>query len=123
MVLRQVAEGQSGLPVPNSTKSYWHTEPSEKLTGYRSTPDLPTTVDTIIIGTGMTGAFAARFLKESAPDASLLVLEAREACWGATGRNGGHCQVKQPLFISNHSARASSVMSLLRSLVFLMPVQ
>ncbi|KAK7744477.1 hypothetical protein SLS53_003361 [Cytospora paraplurivora] len=92
MVRRLVVEGQSGLPVPNSTLSYWHTDPSKKLLGYRSTPDLPKEVDTVIIGTGMTGAFAARFLKESSPDSSLLVLEAREACWGATGRNGGHCQ-------------------------------
>ncbi|CAN8106010.1 unnamed protein product [Discula destructiva] len=92
MVLRRVAKGQSGLPVPNSTQSYWHTQPSERLTGYRSTPDLPSTADTIIIGTGMTGSFAARFLKASKPSARLLVLEAREACWGATGRNGGHCQ-------------------------------
>lgn len=92
MVLRQVAEGQAGLPVPNSTKSYWHTQPSAKLTGYRSTPDLPPTVDTIIVGTGMTGSFAARFLKAATPTSHLLVLEAREACWGATGRNGGHCQ-------------------------------
>lgn len=92
MVLRRVAEGQAGLPVPNSTKSYWHTQPSPKLTGYRSTPDLPATADTIIVGTGMTGSFAARFLKAAQPTARLLVLEAREACWGATGRNGGHCQ-------------------------------
>lgn len=92
MVLREVVKGQSGLPVPNSTLSYWHKDPSQKLLGYRSTPDLPEEVDTVIIGTGMTGSFAARFLKESSPSSSLLVLEAREACWGATGRNGGHCQ-------------------------------
>lgn len=92
MVLRQVAEGQAGLPVPNSTHSYWHREPSSTLLGHRSTPELPATADTIIIGTGMTGSFAARFLKESAPSSRLVVLEAREACWGATGRNGGHCQ-------------------------------
>ncbi|ROV96269.1 hypothetical protein VMCG_07695 [Cytospora schulzeri] len=101
MVIREVVEGQSGLPVPNSTLSYWHTDPSKKLTGHRTTPDLPTHADTVIIGTGMTGAFAARFLKEyssssssssSSPSSSLVVLEAREACWGATGRNGGHCQ-------------------------------
>ncbi|KAK2615423.1 hypothetical protein N8I77_002179 [Diaporthe amygdali] len=95
MVLREMVEGQSGLPVPNSTLSYWHKDPSKKLLGYRSTPELPKEADTIIIGTGMTGSFAARFLKEPsspAKDDSLLVLEAREACWGATGRNGGHCQ-------------------------------
>lgn len=98
MVLREVVEGQAGLPVPNSTRSYWHKDPSEKLLGHRTTPDLPAEADTIIVGTGMTGSFAARFLKDpsSSPAASsqesLLVLEAREACWGATGRNGGHCQ-------------------------------
>lgn len=92
MVLREVVQGQSGLPVPNSTLSYWHKDPSKKLTGYRSTPELPSEADTIIIGTGMTGSFAARFLKEHSPASRLVVLEAREACWGATGRNGGHCQ-------------------------------
>lgn len=98
MVLREVVEGQAGLPVPNSTRSYWHKDPSEKLLGHRTTPDLPAEADTVIVGTGMTGSFAARFLKDpsSSPAAasqeSLLVLEAREACWGATGRNGGHCQ-------------------------------
>lgn len=101
MVLRQVAEGQAGLPVPNSTHSYWHKDPSAKLLGYRSTPNLPSAADTVIVGSGMTGAFAARFLKEgdqpsassaSSSSSSLVMLEAREACWGATGRNGGHCQ-------------------------------
>lgn len=92
MVLRRVVEGQAGLPVPNSTNSYWHKEPSKKLFGYRSTVDVPATADTVVIGTGMTGSFAARFLKEASPESSLVVLEAREACWGATGRNGGHCQ-------------------------------
>jgi hypothetical protein len=53
MVLREVVEGQAGLPVPNSTHSYWHKDPSKKLLGYRSTPDLPADADTIIIGTGM----------------------------------------------------------------------
>ncbi|KAF3760523.1 FAD dependent oxidoreductase, partial [Cryphonectria parasitica EP155] len=92
MVLREVREGQSGLPVPNSTLSYWHKDPSPKLLNHRTTADLPATADTIIIGTGMTGSFAARFLKEAQPSSRLVMLEAREACWGATGRNGGHCQ-------------------------------
>lgn len=92
MVFCEIVEGQAGLPVPNSTLSYWHTDPSKKLLGYRSTRDLPAEADTVIIGTGMTGSFAARFLKEASPGSSLVVLEAREACWGATGRNGGHCQ-------------------------------
>lgn len=89
MVIREVTPGQSGLPVPNSTASYWHKEPSEKLLGHRTTADLPETADVVIVGSGITGAFAAHFLKnaDSAESrASVLMLEAREACWGATGR-------------------------------------
>lgn len=92
MVLRQVADGQAGLPVPNSTHSYWHKEPSPVLLGHRTTAELPAAADVVIVGTGMTGAFAARFLKHARPSSRVVVLEAREACWGATGRNGGHCQ-------------------------------
>ncbi len=87
MVIRDVVDGQAGLPSVKSTRAYWHREPSEKLLGFRSTPELPATADIVIVGSGITGAFAAHFLKQgSAADASVVMLEAREACWGATGR-------------------------------------
>lgn len=80
-------DGQASLPSPHSTKSYWHKEPSKVLLGHRTTPSLPQAADVIIIGSGITGAIAARCLKEGhAKDVSVLMLEAREACWGATGR-------------------------------------
>lgn len=86
-MIREVVEGQSGLPSQNPTKSYWHKEPSEKLLGHRTTEDLPQTADVVIIGSGITGSFAARFLKHGSVKASeVVMLEAREACWGATGR-------------------------------------
>ncbi|KAI1762380.1 FAD dependent oxidoreductase [Hypoxylon sp. FL1150] len=88
----QLLKGQSGLPVDSPTKSYWHREPSEKLIGHRTTKELPRSADVVIVGSGITGSFAAHFLKEKRPDLSIVMLEAREACWGATGRNGGHCQ-------------------------------
>lgn len=78
------------MPTSKSTTSYWHREPSEKLLGHRSTPELPVEADVVIVGSGITGAFAARELVKGGRN--VLVLEAREACWGATGRNGGHCQ-------------------------------
>ncbi|GAW26795.1 putative FAD dependent oxidoreductase [Rosellinia necatrix] len=81
---------QAGLPTPNSTHSYWHRDPSKTLLGHRTTPDLPVTADVVVIGSGISGAFAAREL--TAGGRRVVMLEAREACWGATGRNGGHCQ-------------------------------
>jgi glycine/D-amino acid oxidase-like deaminating enzyme len=100
MVIREVTPGQAGLPTPNSTASYWHQSPSQILLGHRTTPDLPNETDVVIIGSGITGAFAAWFLKHpqdsllttTASATGVVMLEAREACWGATGRNGGHCQ-------------------------------
>ena len=87
MVIREVADGQSGLPTPSFTRSYWHKNPSKKLYGHRTTEELPETADIVIVGSGITGAFAAHFLKHGdAADDTIVMLEAREACWGATGR-------------------------------------
>lgn len=92
------------LPTEDSTHSYWHTNPSKILLGHRSTKDLPETADVVVIGSGIAGTFAARELV--AGGKNVLMLEAREACWGATGRvrdplvpppphtsyNPSHCQ-------------------------------
>lgn len=80
--------GQAGLPTANSTKSFWHRDPSKILLGHRTTPSLPTKADVVIIGSGISGAFAAHFLQEDAraEGLNIVMLEAREACWGATGR-------------------------------------
>jgi glycine/D-amino acid oxidase-like deaminating enzyme len=40
--------------------------------------------DVVIVGSGITGAFAARELVKGGR--KVVMLEAREACWGATGR-------------------------------------
>lgn len=78
----------ASLPVPNSTHSFWHSEPNKFLIGHRTTPDLPREADIVVIGSGITGASVARFLAEDdrASGKSIVLLEAREACWGATGR-------------------------------------
>ncbi|KAF2272402.1 FAD dependent oxidoreductase [Westerdykella ornata] len=82
------------LPTPTSTDSFWHTEPNEFLLGHRTTAEIPAEADIVIVGSGITGTSAARYLAEDkrAKHKSIVLLEAREACWGATGRNGGHCQ-------------------------------
>lgn len=84
MTASSLQDGQAELPTPRSTHSYWHRDPSKKLLGHRTTTDLPPTADVVVIGSGITGAFAARELV--AGGRCVLMLEAREACWGATGR-------------------------------------
>ena len=76
------------LPTPASSSSFWHSEPDAFLLGHRTTPALPADADVVIVGSGITGASAARYLAadERARGRRIVVLEAREACWGATGR-------------------------------------
>ncbi|KAM0520563.1 hypothetical protein ACHAPE_002958 [Trichoderma viride] len=92
MAAQTSTDSPAGLPVDNPSKSYWLSEPSGILLGHRTTKNLPQAADVLIIGSGITGAMVAHFVKEMAPNLSVTMLEAREACWGATGRNGGHCQ-------------------------------
>lgn len=80
----------ANLPSRESTKSYWLRNPTPFLQHHRTTPSLPTIAQVVIIGSGISGAFAARELLEDDSGGgivnSVLMLEAREACWGATGR-------------------------------------
>ncbi|KAI1103252.1 FAD dependent oxidoreductase [Jackrogersella minutella] len=90
-------------PVPNATVPYWRTQLHE-LDSHRSTPELPQKQDIVIIGAGFAGAALAHYLLKdgSASSAtsgkpSITILEAREACSGASGRNGGH--IRPDLFV------------------------
>ena len=80
-------------PVPNSTTSFWRSS-LHALDSHRSTDKLPQEADIIIIGAGYAGASVAHHLLKNdsfaKKEPSIVILEAREACSGATGRNGGH---------------------------------
>lgn len=78
-----------GIPREGPTISYWQDPPSD-IADYRTSQDLPATVDHIIVGSGISGAFIAYNLLTIRPNATVLLLEARQTCSGATGRNGGH---------------------------------
>lgn len=86
MAILRTKDRQAGLPTKNSTASWWHREPSKFLQGYRGTNALPDQVDIVVIGSGITGAFAAKQLLEDSQSQRVVMLDAREACWGATGR-------------------------------------
>ncbi|KIW21042.1 hypothetical protein PV08_01621 [Exophiala spinifera] len=83
------------FPNPTSTVPCWRTE-LHPLDNYRSTEELPSTSDIVIIGAGMTGiSIAYHLLQETSPESapSITILEARQVCSGATGRNGGHLKL------------------------------
>ena len=76
------------FPVENPTLSFWRTEP-HGLENYRSTSNLPEACDVLIIGAGFSGASTAYHLLDNNPSPpSMVILEARSVCSGATGRNG-----------------------------------
>lgn len=109
------------FPVPNSTTSFWlDNPPFPELCGRQD--ELQDVADMVIIGSGITAAAAARSilsldcgddgsggvaLADDGSDGSkgprdreggkgvksVVVLEARDLCSGATERNGGHIKV------------------------------
>ncbi|KAG5926483.1 hypothetical protein E4U42_003282, partial [Claviceps africana] len=82
----------SSLPHPYPTTPIWQIPP-HPLASHRTTASLPTRQhDYIIIGSGISGAAIAYKLLERNPQLSVLMLEARTAASGASGRNGGHCR-------------------------------
>ncbi|KAL3466249.1 FAD dependent oxidoreductase [Aspergillus heterothallicus] len=76
--------------------SYWlQGVQGDPLLNHRTTSELPLSADIVVIGSGMTGTLVAKHSKETWPEKSVVVLEAREFCSGATGRNAGHCKPDQ----------------------------
>lgn len=59
------------------------------LSCHRTTESLPEVCDIAIIGSGYAGATMAHYI-QAQTKCSIVMLEARESCSGATGRNGGH---------------------------------
>lgn len=52
------------IPITNPTKSFWIEEANSPLRNYRSTEDLPTETDIVIIGSGYTGATTAYWVNK-----------------------------------------------------------
>ncbi|KAF7590830.1 hypothetical protein BBP40_002299 [Aspergillus hancockii] len=85
-----------GIPIPvrDSTSAYWLKDPHPQLATIQSS-EFPKEADIVIIGSGITGTSVARTLLEESGrsitiNPKIVMLEARDTCTGATGRNGGH---------------------------------
>ncbi|EED14248.1 FAD dependent oxidoreductase, putative [Talaromyces stipitatus ATCC 10500] len=87
-----------------TTESFWLQQPDPNVHQVQSS-GLPSTADTVIIGSGITGTSIALSLlqfreneKQDEMDSNIsmsaipavVMLESRNTCSGATGRNGGH---------------------------------
>ncbi|KAJ5925041.1 hypothetical protein N7454_007680 [Penicillium verhagenii] len=83
----------SHVPVANGMLPFWRTDP-HPLDNYRSSETLPEYADIVIIGAGYAGSSVAHhILQQIQPGSkvpSIAIIEARQACSGATARNGGH---------------------------------
>lgn len=75
------------LPVAHPTTPFWHSS-RHRLANFQS--PWPDHADIVIIGSGISGMSLARTLLSKNPGLSVVLVEARELCSGATGRNGGH---------------------------------
>lgn len=64
-------------------------------------------VDTVIIGAGYTGLWAAYYLAAAAPDMRVAVVEEKHVGFGASGRNGGWASAIFPLSLQKVAKKYS----------------
>lgn len=86
-------QGYSSLPVPNPCLSYWHrtTRAWPYLNHNSSNPVPSSPIKYLIIGSGLAGSLTAwSLVQKGIFPSEILILEAREAVSGASGRNAGH---------------------------------
>ncbi|KAF2277316.1 FAD dependent oxidoreductase-like protein [Westerdykella ornata] len=93
-------------PVSNPLPSYWQTPKSPLANVIEPAPERsqPPTYDYCIIGSGITGTSIAYNVLRHKPSPRIILLEAREACSGATGRNGGHTKAASYRTYLQHKA-------------------
>lgn len=85
--------------------SLWH----ETAGAWTPRPPLPGDVscDVAIVGAGFTGLWTAYYLALARPDLRIVVLEAKTAGFGASGRNGGWCSALFPASLDTLAAMSS----------------
>ena len=86
---------------------WWDSLPDDLRTPLGAPLASDATADVAIVGAGYTGLWTAYYLKRLDPSLRITVLEAREAGFGASGRNGGWASALFPASLEA-LARASS---------------
>jgi hypothetical protein len=85
--LAELLNGSPGIPISNPSSPFW-TFPPSPIAKHQSPWPNDGRADVVIIGSGITGTSAARCLLDDSAGEGLevVMLEARDACSGATGR-------------------------------------
>jgi lysine/ornithine N-monooxygenase len=83
-----------GLPYERPCLSFWQqTTRQFHWLNEGAKTELPEKADVVIIGSGLSGARTAyELLSDPNGTKDVIMIEAREACSGASGRNAGHCR-------------------------------
>ncbi|WVO24383.1 uncharacterized protein IAS62_005749 [Cryptococcus decagattii] len=105
----------TGLPLESGfCLSLWlQTVRNNPLLNHRTTEELPKEAEVVIIGSGISGSLCAlSLLQNPDPPKSIVILEARELCSGATGRNAGHCKPDQWRGFTKYQKRHNSEQAL-----------
>ena len=101
-----------GISLPVSDQPFWF-RAGHPLANYQSAPTLPSSVDVLIIGAGLTGASAAYHLGPAVRDRSLHValIDRGDPATEASGRNGGNFELipENSVGLRGSGARATSV--------------
>ncbi|KAF5602496.1 gamma-glutamylputrescine oxidoreductase [Fusarium pseudocircinatum] len=93
------------FPPPNGMAAFWRSSPGSP-DNHRSTAELPSKCDILIIGAGFSGAsLVTHMLSQYESKDKLIVVEARQLCSGATGRNRGHIKPGVHNLCSNMAAK------------------
>jgi glycine/D-amino acid oxidase-like deaminating enzyme len=93
---------------------YWLADPARPEAAAALVGD--TTCDLAVVGGGYSGLWTALLAKERDPSADVVLLEAREVGWAASGRNGGFCAASLTHGYSNGMSRFPDEMPTLERL-------
>jgi glycine/D-amino acid oxidase-like deaminating enzyme len=93
---------------------FWLTDPARPEAAAALVGD--TSCDLAVVGGGYSGLWTALLAKERDPSADVVLLEAREVGWAASGRNGGFCAASLTHGYSNGLTRFPDEMPTLERL-------
>lgn len=89
--------------------SLWHDSMSDLEWGpARQALTGDTDADVAVIGGGYTGLWTAYYLAQRDPSLRIIVVEAEQVGFGASGRNGGWCSALLPMSLDAIAGRSSS---------------